>query len=148
MMDMTTEIFKIIKGKNEDAPELRNYINSLDELPLSEDFDGGRRYYGFPKIGMNMVFDEGLLKTIQLFNHGVEEDTDCYQGQLPHSLNFSDSRELVLKKLGSADKFREGVDDPRPFVFMYPWCKYFFEGYSLHITFEMDNSKIRMVALA
>lgn len=145
---MDVQVFKTIKGKKEDAPELRSYVNPLGEAPVIEDFEGGRRYYGFPITGVNLVFDDAKLKTVQLFNYGVEENTNCYQGQLPHSLNFSDSREMVLKKLGFPDKFREGVDDPRPFVFMYPWCKYFFDGYSLHITFEMDKSKIRMVSLA
>lgn len=148
MVDMNTELFKTLRGKREDSIEIKNYLESLNESPLINDYEDGDRYYNFSETGMNVIFEKGGLHTLQLFANGVEENTSCYQGQLPHSLNFSDSREIVFEKLGSPDKFREGLDDPRPFVFMYPWCKYFFDGYSLHITFEMDNSKIRMVALA
>jgi len=145
---MKIEIFKVIRGQRENVAELRSYIHSLTEVPLVEDFDGGRRYYSFPKTGISLVFDDSKLKEVQLFTAGVEENTECYQDQLPNDLNFSDSSDRIFIKLGPPDLIKEGTLNHKLLGVIYPWCKYLFGDYSLRIEFEMDKSKIRMVSLS
>lgn len=148
MIRVDTEVFKHIKGKSEDSLEFKNYMDSVDEDPLIEDFDGGRRYYSFPKTGMNFIFDDSRLIEAQLFTDGVEEDTACYKGQLPYGLDFLYSFDEVNQKLGAPNIFKDGIQDHKLLGQVYPWCKYLFKDYSLRIEFEMDKTKIRMVSLA
>ena len=147
-MDEST--FVKLFDKAENSPELIEYMNSIDVKPIIEDLAEGRKYYSYKELGVNLVFQDLKLKSVQFFSKSIafDEGIVAYAGKLPCNLTFFESRESVKKKLGEPAKYREGLIDSRPFVSRNPWVKYFLNGYSLHVEFEMDTASIRLVTLS
>ncbi len=144
---MDDSVFLTLLGKTENSPEMAKFLSFLDISPTIEEFEDERSYYSFPRFGFAIVLDEKVIEAIQFFAEGAEKNLNQYCGKLPKELAFSDTRDEVVKKLGLPTKSREGIDDPRPFVRLYPWFKYFLNGYNLYVQFDMANTSIRMVGL-
>lgn len=134
-------------GRAEDSPEVIDFVESIGAPPIVETFEGERRYFTFAEHGLDIVFDQGLATGCHLFVVPEEESVRPYVGPLPHALSFSDSRDLVVAKLGQPAKSHQGREDPRPGVRIKPWVKYSFATHMLHVQFTQDGSQIELVTL-
>lgn len=143
---LTASDFVALRGKPSDAPELVAWMRQLDEQPSMEQSDADL-YILFPKTGLELVFSEGRLAVTHIHGPDAEDSMEGYRGVLPHGLYFHQSRADVVKVLGTPQKEKAGVDDPRPFVHMYPRVKYGFTDHSIRTEFSMEGSRIRLVTL-
>jgi hypothetical protein len=134
-------------GKAEDSPEVTDFVKSIGVPPVIENFEGERRYFTFAEHGLDIVFDKGVATGCHLFVVAEEESVRPYVGQLPHGLSFSDSRDVIMAKLGQPAKSHRGREDPRPSVHIKPWVKYNYPTHALHLQFTQDGSQIELVTL-
>src|SRR5437763_1255919 len=93
--------FETMAGKMEDSEEINRFIASVGETAREEVFEGSRRYLTFPAHGFDVVFDEGRVSSCHLINRLDDPEVRPYSGALPHGLSFTDSRDAVVRKLGT-----------------------------------------------
>ena len=144
---MTEAHFTQLIGKSIQSPEICAYLESIGAKPSIREFEGDRTYYTFEELGLELVFDQKKLSATHYLGPYSDSDSRPYRGPLPGGLTFTDSKDVVLKKLGAPFRSQVGVDDPRPFVGVRPWVKYRFGNYALHIEFSPGENQIRLITL-
>lgn len=122
-------------------------VNQVGQSPELEATDEKRSYATFPSLGFDLVLDNGVISTLQLFGEAAEPGQSPYRGTMPHGLSFDDSRAMVVKRLGPPLRSHAGRDDPRPFVRIEPWVRYSFGKYSVHCNFSMDAARTKLISV-
>jgi hypothetical protein len=144
---LTEAEFAELLGRHPASAEFQVALNKIAEPPAIEQFEGGRETYAFRVSGLQFAFDDNALTAIFFFGPNTDPNSKPYSGELPFHLNFSDSKESTIAKLGPPHMSHDGRDDPRAFVRVHPWVKYRQEKLSLHVEFSMDASTVRLVTL-
>jgi hypothetical protein len=136
-------------GLTKKEQPLAAYLASLNSPPQTDRFEDDEVYYDrYLELGMSFMFEEPheVLVCIFLYAGGVE-GFDEYKGNLPNSLNFSQTRQSVLQRLGQPAESGgiEYVDLLNQITS--PWDCYNMENYILHITYDGITQEISMLAL-
>jgi hypothetical protein len=117
-MEIFLELVMTAIGKAIDSPEVQALFADQDiNEQLSVDDDDYETYVERPMLGYsfniieqefikNPLYNEPQNKTLVLrgchFNSEGYENYAQYKGELPYGINFEDSREVVISKLGDS----------------------------------------------
>jgi hypothetical protein len=136
-------------GLTKKEPLLAAFLASLNSHPQTDRCEDDEFYYdSYRDLGMSFLFEGSpeFLSAIFLYADGVDGYEE-YKGSLPNSLNFSDTRQDVLQRLGQpaksgGNKYSDLMGEVIPH-----WGKYHIEDYHLHITFGRSEERISLVTL-
>jgi hypothetical protein len=135
-------------GAAVDSPLISGYEQQFEAAPQIKEYEGERRYHTYKKRGLSLCFDCGELKSVLLYGVDVEPGVAAYDGRLPRELQFSDSPELVLRKLGAPLRSSPAGKAAFRGVPRHPWFKYALDsGCELHIEFDASRSRIRIITI-
>jgi hypothetical protein len=95
--------------------------------------------------GIELVLSDVLIvHSIHLFPFNRENKE--YNGEIPFSLKFSTPRHMIREVLGEPNKSGGGHFDLLGAV--PKWDKYYFNDFSLHLQYSIDESKIDLITIA
>ena len=146
---MTDNLLCKLVGLTKEEQPLAAYLASLNSHPQTKRFADEKIYYDkYLDLGIAFMFEEPheVLECIYLYAGGVQGYEE-YNGNLPNSLRFADTRQDVLQRLGQPNESggNEYVDLLNKVI--PPWDNYDMEGYILNITYGRSEERISMVAI-
>jgi hypothetical protein len=95
--------FEQVLGQSVNSTVVQDYLLTLGEKPEKISNIGGICYYVYYAKGIDLMLIDSTVRTIFLFPEGTDEHKG-YAGKCPYGLAITDTRKVVLKKLGKADK--------------------------------------------
>jgi hypothetical protein len=111
---MDAHDFEICLGKTEDTPEVSRLLATLGvRKKLRPSKEEGYVNLEFPKLGLLLTFEPAEPKSSILLLSGIqycadaEEGFTSFAGALPGGLTFSDSPNVVRRKLGKPSKIQK-----------------------------------------
>lgn len=109
--EQSMALYELI-GLNINDKKFQSFLNKLDQQPEILKFNDSFFYVFKTKgIDFKILKPSNKIDVIYLFSEGSDKHRQ-YQGVLPYSLEFTDTRKTVEKKLGPADvNYADGVSN-------------------------------------
>lgn len=98
------------------------------------------------QMGLTFTFINEFLDSIFIYNDGYDEAFCGYKGKLPLEINFSDSVNDIINKLGAPNLFNL-KDTTNPWGPPVYWLRYNFKEYFIHLTISSNFKYIEVVTL-
>lgn len=136
-----------ILGKKLQSQSFQEFLKKVGEVPFINNEFEDVFYYEFKEKGISCLFNkfDSTLEAIHLFGEN-DEEYEIYSEQLPHQLSFENSREEVIRKLGTPSIEGGGEKDILGEIIP-PWIKYLYPNYQLHVEFNERNQLVTMITL-
>jgi len=97
--------------------------------------------------GIGLVMDSVfMINSIHLYS-GNDDSGQIFKGEIPFDIKFSFSRETIHAILNKPQK-SGGGHEILYMGYINHWDKYYFENFSLHLQYSIDNSSIDLITIA
>ena len=102
-------------------------------------------YFSNKKLGIDMVMSNNfIITTIHLFSNTLNYEK--FEGELPFNIEFSFTRTKIERIFGAPNKSGGGIT--ALYIGFVPfWAKYYFDKYSLHFQYSVDDLSISMITI-
>ncbi len=142
---MFLEISNWIDKKLKDIEQVELFRQCFHTLEITKDTDN--YYLTNDTMGIGLVMDVDYLITSIHFSSGKSFDKKDFIGDPPNELSFDMSKKLVNAIFGIPNRQSGGIIIP---IYGYAtfWDKYYFDNYTLHLTYNKDSNSIDLITLA
>jgi hypothetical protein len=90
-----------ILGKPYESPEVQKLFSLFTKQPDIATFED-RTFYTYHEDGIGFQIRNDVIKTVFLYRKGANGHFE-YQGQLPHEIQWTDTRKDIERKFGKPD---------------------------------------------
>jgi len=142
---MAVEIINLI-DKNLKGINSTEVFKKYFEGILVEEIDDS--YYLTNKVkGIGLVIDSAfIINSIHLYS-GNDDTAETFRGGIPFDMEFSFGRDKIHAVLGKPIKSGGGHKILYMGYINY-WDKYYFDNFSMHFQYSIDNSCIDLITIA
>ena len=96
-------------------------------------------------ISFNFSTPNTTVTSIFIYSEGKDGYTQ-YSGEIPNDVKFNLSQKDIKKKLGEPRRSGGNYED-KLFGYTAPWDSYYFDNYTMHVTYKKDTNSIDMITI-
>ena len=121
-------------------------MKSFHDENIIEKDDDPDVYYLYKKDGLSIVTDEEYrINAIHLYSEG-KDGYSQYSKDIPNDISFNSSQKNVRAKLGNPNRSGGDYED-KLLGYIAPWDSYYFDNYTIHISYKKDTNSINMITM-